>query len=542
MKFARSLVAVLVTAAISVFTAAVPTSATAQSGGLQPACAVGAPTSSNSAVSFDSSFGSNGVIDMSDSSNNVGPSAGTKTKSGQFLVASASTMTAMPYTSRVRLARYNVDGSLDTTFGTSGIGGIDVPAMQNFGPNFITEQLDGSIMVAGTINSFASTTVSAAVTKFSTNGILDTSFGTNGILTLESASQPNFAAPRQMITFGDSVLVMYTRGSSGSTSTTKIAKISSTGSLDSSFGTSGTLTLSGSEAALAAGSSGTFLVAGSSSAATPDATVSKYTSTGSLDTSFGTSGVATVDTSTSGETGVSAVLVNGKIMVGVNVTTSASGQPGSFSAKLVRLNADGSVDSSFGTGGVATVYSGSMSLRRAEFVPNGTGVLYLFASGATRSFGVAFVSADGTPLANSGATPVNVTSGACAGSAFDVIPAGSSMILVATTYSSASSLRSWIVKASVAGVDLSGGSSATTPGAPTLVTSANQAALVRQPGTQGMVVNGQEVEIETSRVATSAARTPASERTPAQIRALQAAGQALPTSSWRRCPLVRSPM
>jgi len=82
------------------------------------------------------------------------------------------------------------------------------------------------------------------------------------------------------------------------------------------------------------------------------------------------------------------------------------------------------------------------------------------------------------------------------------------------------------MKATVSGVNLSGGSSAT-PGAPTLVTTANQAALVRQPGTQGMVVNGQEVEIETSRVATSGARTPASERTPAQIRALQAAGQAL---------------
>jgi len=337
------------------------------------------------------------------------------------------------------MVKYNVDGSLDTTFGTSGIGGFDVPAMQNFGPSIITEQSDGSIMVAGTINTFGvSTTVSTVVTKFSANGILDTSVGTNGILTLESASQPNFVYPRQMVTFGDSVLVMYTQGSSGSTSTTKIAKISSTGSLDSSFGTSGTLTLSGSGADLAAGSSGTFLVAGTSSGATPDATVSKYTSTGSLDTTFGTSGVATVDTSTSRETGVSAVLVNGKIMVGVNVTTSASGQPSSFSAKLVRLNADGSVDSGFGTSGVATVYSGTLALARAEFTGNGSGILTLGASGNSGSSAVVLVAADGTPLAGSATTPINASGGACVASVFDLIPIGSSVFFVATNYPSQS--------------------------------------------------------------------------------------------------------
>ncbi|MFN5603888.1 MAG: hypothetical protein ACK49V_04970, partial [Actinomycetes bacterium] len=485
------------------------------------------PTSSNTAVTFDTSFGSGGSLAMGDSSNNVGPATATVTRSGQILVAASASMTGSPFTASLRMVKYNVDGSLDTTFGTSGIGGFDVPAMQNFGPSIITEQSDGSIMVAGTINTFGvSTTVSTVVTKFSANGILDTSVGTNGILTLESASQPNFVYPRQMVTFGDSVLVMYTQGSSGSTSTTKIAKISSTGSLDSSFGTSGTLTLSGSGADLAAGSSGTFLVAGTSSGATPDATVSKYTSTGSLDTTFGTSGVATVDTSTSRETGVSAVLVNGKIMVGVNVTTSASGQPSSFSAKLVRLNADGSVDSGFGTSGVATVYSGTLALARAEFTGNGSGILTLVASGNSGSSAVVLVAADGTPLAGSETTPINASGGACVASVFDLIPIGSSVFFVATNYPSQSVPKSWVMKATVSGVNLSGGSSAT-PGAPTLVTTANQAALVRQPGTQGMVVNGQEVEIETSRVATSGARTPASERTPAQIRALQAAGQAL---------------
>ncbi|NDD96256.1 MAG: hypothetical protein EBZ93_02035 [Actinobacteria bacterium] len=63
--------------------------------------------------------------------------------------------------------------------------------------------------------------------------------------------------------------------------------------------------------------------------------------------------------------------------------------------------------------------------------------------------------------------------------------------------------------------------------APTLVTSTNQSQLERDPGEQGMVVNGQSVSIDTTRVEISAARTPAAQRTPAQVAAIQAAGQAL---------------
>ena len=499
-------------------------------------CVVGAPTSTNSAVTFDTSFGSGGSLSMGDSSNSVGPATGTVTRSGQILVAASASMTASPFTVSVRLVRYNVDGSLDTSFGTNGIGGFNVPSMQNIGPSFVTELSDGSIVVAGTNNSFGvNQTVSAVVMKFSSNGTLDTSFGTNGILTLDSASSPGVVSPTQMIPVGDSMLVMYIR-SSGSTST-KIAKISSTGSLDSSFGTSGTLTLSGSGADLAPGSSGAFFVAGTSSAATPDATVSKYSSTGSLDTSFGTSGVATVDTSTSRETGVSAVVVNGKIMVGVKVTTSASGQASSLSAKLVRLNADGSVDSGYGTSGVATVYSGTAALVRAKFTSNGTGIL-TFANSS-----VVFVAADGTPLAGSATTPINASGGACVASKFDLLPVGSSVFFVATNYppSGMGVTKSWVMKASVAGVDLTAGGSTTDGGsnpgsgsstesstpAPTLVTSANAAALVRAPGAQAIIINGEEVVIESKTVSIPASRTPAAQRTPAQVASIQQAGAAL---------------
>jgi LPXTG-motif cell wall-anchored protein len=60
-----------------------------------------------------------------------------------------------------------------------------------------------------------------------------------------------------------------------------------------------------------------------------------------------------------------------------------------------------------------------------------------------------------------------------------------------------------------------------------LVTSANAAALVRTPGSESIIVNGEEVVIESNTVNIPAARTPESQRTPAQVASIQQAGAAL---------------
>jgi hypothetical protein len=85
----------------------------------------------------------------------------------------------------------------------------------------------------------------------------------------------------------------------------------------------------------------------------------------------------------------------------------------------------------------------------------------------------------------------------------------------------------FVFKIALDGVSSGGGSGGGSGPAPTLVTSANQSLLERDPGSEGMIVNGQSVTIETTTVEISAARTPAAQRTPAQVAAIQAAGQAL---------------
>ena len=77
-----------------------------------------------------------------------------------------------------RVARYNVDGSLDTSFGTGG------EVSTSFGPTnddaySVTLQADGKIVVAGA-SDFSK---HLALVRYNVDGSLDASFGSGGLLT-----------------------------------------------------------------------------------------------------------------------------------------------------------------------------------------------------------------------------------------------------------------------------------------------------------------------------------------------------------------------
>jgi len=92
---------------------------------------------------------------------------------GKILVAGSSE----PYgyhISALALARYNTDGTLDTTFDSDGM------LTNNFGyyayGYSITIQTDGKILVAGTAF------YGLALARYNTDGTLDTTFDTDGML------------------------------------------------------------------------------------------------------------------------------------------------------------------------------------------------------------------------------------------------------------------------------------------------------------------------------------------------------------------------
>ena len=89
------------------------------------------------------------------------------------------------------LTRYNSDGTLDTTFGANGI--VNVSGINQ--GNDVVIQMDGKILVAGNPKSWWGAHTGFEVARVSSNGSLDTSFGTNGIASLSIPSNDYVDGP-----------------------------------------------------------------------------------------------------------------------------------------------------------------------------------------------------------------------------------------------------------------------------------------------------------------------------------------------------------
>lgn len=82
------------------------------------------------------------------------------------------------------LARYNTNGSLDATFGTSGKVTTNFTILAD-SANAIALQADGKIVAAGTTVSIDGTQSNFAVSRYLSNGAIDTSFSGDGKLTTD---------------------------------------------------------------------------------------------------------------------------------------------------------------------------------------------------------------------------------------------------------------------------------------------------------------------------------------------------------------------
>jgi uncharacterized delta-60 repeat protein len=274
------------------------------------------------------------------------------------------------------LARYNTDGSLDTSFGTGGrvvtnVGGLASVAFD------VAIQRNGKIVAAG----FAlvsggppPTTEHAdfALVRYNPDGTLDTGFGDGGEVTTEIGDGGSVAEALAIQWNGKIVVAGTSTGSSDSDFA--LARFTDHGSLDTSFGTNGEVTtdISGSQSfdvakALALQRNGRIVVAGSSNAGSgDDFALARYTNRGRLDTSFGTDGKVTSDVSgSSRDDAAEAVAIqrNGKI-VAAGSAWSGPNDPfsGAEDSAVARFNADGRLDASFGSvGKVVTDVGGTGS-------------------------------------------------------------------------------------------------------------------------------------------------------------------------------------
>ncbi len=315
---------------------------------------------------LDTSLGSSGKVITSFGSSSDSANAVVIQSDGKIVVVGSSFNGA---NFDFALARYNTDGSLDTSFGTSGKV-ITAISSGNDSATAVVIQSDGRIVAAG--NSDPGTNSDFALVRYNTDGTLDTSFGAGGKVLTDFGNSFDFATAAAIQPNGRIVAVGYSVPS-GANRDFALARYNTDGSLDNSFGTGGkVMTAFGSDNdnayAVAIQPDGRIVVAGDSYSTTLSNytfAVARYEASGSLDASFGTGGKVATDFSIRDDDAYGlAIQKNGKIIA------AGRGHNGSnYDFALARYNTNGSLDASFGIGGkVMTPIGSSDDIARAVAV------------------------------------------------------------------------------------------------------------------------------------------------------------------------------
>ncbi len=256
------------------------------------------------------------------------------------------------------VARYNPNGSLDTTFSgdgkqTASFGDSDVPTG-------VVVQGDGKIVAVGnTCNGNPDTTCDFALARFNANGSLDTSFSGDG---KQTADLGDIDIAYATTVQGDGKIVVVGNVSqlpSGATDFA-LARFDSNGSLDTSFSGDGKQTtdfgsFNDQAHGVAIQADGKIVVAGQSLSGSDDFALARYTPNGTLDTSFSGDGKQLTDFG--GFAAANAVaLQGGKIVL---AGTGSLGGTGGNDFALARYKPNGSLDTTFSGDGKQTTDFGS---------------------------------------------------------------------------------------------------------------------------------------------------------------------------------------
>ena len=341
---------------------------------------------------LDPTFGNGGkVVSSPDDSGNY-LSKGMAIQSDGKIVRVGYTQPAS--TNSIVVARYNADGSLDTTFGNNGWTSVSFGGDKETADEIVI-QADGKIVIGG-VTEFPNFNNEVGIARFNSDGSLDTTFADNGIkvigFTDDNGTFLDFLGTLEMGANGKIVIA----GKAFRTTSFQrhfISRLNADGSFDTNFGTDGKMLEAGQDlhdlviqpdGTLFAvgynstsqfshtlrvikynsdGSRGWEYTEGSMFGATPNFRaialqsdgklvvagtkegmfyVIRLTPTGSLDNTF------TPPTTPPGSEALSlAIQADGKIVV-----VGKDNFPNDHVFFVVRYNADGSLDSGFGNGGI----------------------------------------------------------------------------------------------------------------------------------------------------------------------------------------------
>ncbi|UHC20013.1 hypothetical protein LRS73_34150 (plasmid) [Methylobacterium currus] len=346
--------------------------------------------------SLDTSFGQGGKVTTPVGSTATAWSITTQPDGKILLGGSAGNGTNTGFA----LVRYNADGSLDTGFGQ---GGQAATASGSSGSAAysVTIQADGKILLGGGANG------GLALVRYNADGSLDTGFGQGGQATTAIGSAGGVG--HSVTIQPDGKILLGGRTGTGDGSSFALARYNADGSLDTGFGQGGTLVTPVGQGksdawSVATQPDGKILLGGWAwNGATWDFALARYTTTGALDTSFGQGGTVLTPVGSSSDQALSVTIQpDGRILL---AGSSLVGSASEFA--VVRYNADGSLDTGFGQGGKALVPVGSGDAvgQSATVLSDGR----IFIGGSARNatdtdFAVVRLNADGSLDTRFGAT------------------------------------------------------------------------------------------------------------------------------------------
>ncbi len=307
---------------------------------------------------------------------------------GQVLIGG--TFTTVDGTAKSYLARLHIDGTLDTGFATGATANGDVSA--------IALQPDGKILIGGSFTTYAGVARNHIARLFA-DGSLDSTFSTaslgvvSGVPTIE----------KFVVLPNGTVLVGGRFDSIGGTTRVGIARLYSTGVLDPNFNLQ--LSSVASVYAMVVQADGSLVLGGEFTAVLGTAInrIARVLANGTLDSGF------VIGTGPNAFVHAIGLRANGALVIGGNFTAYA----GASYSRIVGLNSDGSVDTSFVIGSgtssnllrTIAVQSDGNVLIGGDFVTVGgitrNHLARVFATGLLDSgFASPFASGDGASAVN----------------------------------------------------------------------------------------------------------------------------------------------
>lgn len=299
----------------------------------------------NADGSLDTSFGAAGKVVYNTGERQNLVFAAALQADGKILVTNSY---ILANTNMYELLRYNADGSLDTQFGTGGRVTIAFMATA------MACQPDGKIVIAG------DNTTGIIISSYNNNGTPDTGFSGDGSVVVTMGNS-YFSTVALALQTDGKIIVADTVIPAGDNASPQfgVVRLSSNGMLDTSFGNNGKILALVGDVSLSNAvfvqPDGKIVIAGRSVTTGVSFTSVRYNVNGELDTSYAANGVASQALGNDyRELNDVLLQADGKLLA----VLSKYNQPSNtYDFRLMRFNPDGTPDADFGgAGGINTSF------------------------------------------------------------------------------------------------------------------------------------------------------------------------------------------